>query len=220
MGAVSRVRSAVTGRGDPSVEAHRAAAAAVNDLDVLAGLVRSCTACAELAATRGSVVVGDLPPNARLLIVGEAPGASEDRTGHPFVGRSGQLLDRLLSEAGLARTGVAVANVLKCRPPGNRAPRRGEARRCRPWLDRQVELLDPPLVLGLGSAAAAELLGPGTRIASARGRVHEVGGRGVLVSYHPSAALRFGPGGEPARALAADLVLTANELRRRHGGTL
>ena len=201
-------------RRDPGIAAHQQAAAAAGDLEALAELVRSCVACAELAATRSHVVVGDLPAGARLLIVGEAPGAAEDRSGRPFVGRSGQLLDRLLAEVGLDRSEVAVANVLKCRPPGNRTPRRSEARRCRPWLDRQVELLDPPLLLGLGSAAAAELLGPGTRIAAARGQLHRVADRAVMVSYHPSAALRFGPRGVPALALAADLALVAAELGR------
>ena len=102
----------------------RAAATAVADLASLAVLARSCTACPELAATRTQVVVGDVPAGARLLVMGEAPGATEDQTGHPFVGRSGQLLDELLAEVGLDRAAVAVLNTAKCRPPGNRPPTR------------------------------------------------------------------------------------------------
>lgn len=168
---------------------------------------QGCVACAELAATRSTVVVGDAPPGARLALVGEAPGADEDRTGRPFVGRAGQLLDTLLTEAGLDRASVAVVNVLQCRPPGNRAPKPDESARCSGWLGRKLELVGPELVVPLGLTATAWFLGRGVRLGQVRGTVHEVQGRRVLPTYHPSAAIRYGPAGEPIAAMRADLKL-------------
>lgn len=180
------------------------------DLRSLAAAIRSCTACPELAAQRTSVVVGTLPPGARLLLLGEAPGAQEDATGEPFVGRSGQLLDTLLAQAGGSRADVAVLNTVKCRPPGNRPPRPVETARCRWWVERQLELAAPHLVVALGLSATRWFLGP-VRLGQVRGRVHEAtlphGVVRVLPTWHPSAALRFGPAGEPRRALLADLRL-------------
>jgi uracil-DNA glycosylase len=170
---------------------------------------RSCTACAELAATRTQVVVGECPPGAAVLLVGEAPGAQEDERGVPFVGRAGALLDELLGRAGLPRGRVAVANVLKCRPPGNRKPTRQEVATCRPWLDRQVALADPRVVVTLGGTAAEWALGPGVRVGVAREQVHRLGERYLVVTYHPSAALRFGPAGAPRAALLEDLTRAA-----------
>jgi len=190
--------------------ADRAAAAA--DLAALADLARSCVACPDLVAGRTSVVPGDFPAGARLLLVGEAPGAQEDVAGRPFVGKAGQLLDTLLAEAGLDRAAVAVANVLKCRPPGNRPPTRGEARRCVAWLERQIALCGPELVVTLGGTALAWALGAGVRLRDARGVVHDWRGRRLLVTYHPSAAIRFGPAGEPMAALRSDLRLAAEQL--------
>jgi DNA polymerase len=172
----------------------------------LSARIGACTACSELAATRTSVVPGQAPPGARLLLVGEAPGKTEDETGVPFAGRAGQLLDSVLAEAGLARSSLAVVNVLKCRPPGNRKPARAEVARCRPWLERQLDLVDPELVVTLGGTAAEWFLGTGVRLGASRGVVHPVGGRRVVVTYHPSAALRFGPSGQPMAALRADLL--------------
>lgn len=169
-----------------------------------------CVACAELAATRTTVVPGVCPDGADVLLVGEAPGAQEDAAGVPFVGRSGVLLDELLGAAGLDRQRVAVANVLKCRPPGNRAPRRSEVERCRPWLARQIELVDPLVTVALGGVAAGWLLGRGTRVATARAGVHRVAGRLVVATYHPSAAIRFGPRGAPLAALREDLARVAD----------
>jgi DNA polymerase len=183
----------------------------------LAAAVRECTACPELVAGRQQVVAGDVPPGgtARLALVGEAPGAAEDSAGRPFVGRAGRLLDELLAAAGLARDELAVLNVLRCRPPGNRAPRPDEAARCRGWLDRSLELVQPELVVALGRTAAVAFLGRGVRLADARGRVHHAGGHRVLVSYHPAAALRFGPAGLPRAALAEDLRLAAVLLKEQ-----
>ena len=124
-----------------------------------------------------------------VLFVGEAPGAAEDAAGTPFVGKSGQLLDRLLAEVGLVRDRVAVANVLKCRPPGNRKPRAVEVENCRPWLTRQISLADPSVVCTLGGTAAEWMFGRGVRIASLRLSPQTYDGRRVVTTYHPSAAI-------------------------------
>jgi uracil-DNA glycosylase len=200
------------GAPDPAGVEIAATAAGCPDLPSLAGAMRGCVACAELAATRTRVVVGDLPGTGRPLLVGEAPGAQEDLAGRPFVGRAGQLLDELLAEAGLRRADLAVLNVLKCRPPGNRTPSRAEAARCAGWLDRQVELLDPPVVMALGRTALTWALGARVTLAEVRGRLHEWRGRGLVVSYHPSAAIRFGPRGMPRAALREDLAMLAGVL--------
>ena len=180
--------------------------AAYDDLAALAAAARSCTACPQLAATRVQVVPGVVPPGARLLLMGEAPGAQEDHSGLPFVGRSGQLLDELLAGLGVLRSDVAVLNTLKCRPPGNRPPTRAESRTCRGWTERQLALAAPQVVVALGLSATRWFLGP-TPLAPVRGRLHDVGGVRVLPTYHPSAALRFGPAGEPRRLLREDLAL-------------
>ena len=185
------------------------AAASAVSWPELSASARTCVACPELVATRTQVVPGLAPAVTDVLLVGEAPGAQEDEAGVPFVGRAGQLLDGLLAEVGLARERVAVANVLKCRPPGNRKPRRGEMSRCRPWLERQIELLDPTLIVALGGTAAEWFLGPSVRIAAVRGTRLPYGGRALLVTYHPSAAIRFGPAGVPMAALREDLAAAA-----------
>ena len=197
----------------PAVEVARIAAAAP-DWASLAAVNRPCVACPELAAARQHVVVGDLPASGRprLVLVGEAPGATEDETGRPFVGRSGALLDLLLAEAGLSRADAAVLNIVKCRPPGNRTPKAFEVARCSGWLRRQLELLDPPVVVALGLSAAKWFLGPRTVLAQVRGRPHEVEGRSVWATYHPSAAIRFGPNGAPRAGLLADLTAVAGTL--------
>ncbi len=187
--------------------------------EALAREMSGCTACG-LASSRTRVVPGVRPPGARVLLVGEAPGREEDEGGLPFVGRSGRLLDELLAGAGLDRAALAVVNTVKCRPPANRTPRRSEAVTCRAWLDRQVAVTDPAVVVTLGGSALAWALGPGRRLGAERGRVHDVAlpGAGdrayaVVPTYHPAAALRFGPRGEPRAALATDLRLVARLLR-------
>jgi uracil-DNA glycosylase family 4 len=197
---------------DPAVEVIGSAAARCDSLAALADVVRRCVACAELASLRSSVVVGDFPVGARLLLVGEGPGATEDEVGRPFVGKGGQLLDSLLAEAGLDRSSVAVANVVKCRPPGNRTPTPAEARRCTTWLDRQLELCAPSLVVTLGLTALRWATGSGVRLRDVRGVVREWRGTRLLSTYHPSAALRFGPAGEPMAMLRADLRTAAGAL--------
>lgn len=173
---------------------------------MLADEMRACTRCVELASTRTQVVVGSGPTGARLVIVGEAPGAKEDETGVPFVGRSGQLLDRLLEEAGTSRDVVAVINTVKCRPPGNRVPSKVETANCRPWTTRQLGEMTPALVVPLGLSATTWFLGR-TTLGAVRGRVHEVDGQRVLPTFHPAAALRGGPNGEAMTRLREDLAL-------------
>lgn len=174
----------------------------------LAVEMSDCTAC-DLSASRTTVVPGVAPAGARVLLVGEAPGRSEDEGGLPFVGRSGQLLDRVLAEVGLDRADLAVVNTVKCRPPDNRTPTRREQATCRPWLDAQVAALDPAVIVTLGGTALVWALGTGSRIGPLHGQVHVVGGRRVVPTYHPSAALRFGPAGAPLQALRADLAVVA-----------
>jgi DNA polymerase len=179
----------------------------------LAGEIRGCARCSELAATRTTVVIGERPARgARVLLVGEAPGANEDESGIPFVGRAGQLLDELLAEAGLPRAEVAVANVLKCRPPKNRKPTRVEVTNCRGWLAAQIAIVDPELIVAMGGTAAEWFFGSGAKIGELRGRVHDVAGRRVLPTYHPSAAIRFGPKGMPRAALREDLAVAARQI--------
>ncbi|MCA0146105.1 uracil-DNA glycosylase [Blastococcus sp. LR1] len=191
-----------------------AAAAAAPDWTSLAAAARTCVACPELAAARQHVVVGDVPPSGRprLVLVGEAPGATEDETGRPFVGKSGALLDLLLAEAGLDRAEAAVLNVVKCRPPGNRTPKAAEVARCSGWLRRQLDLLGAPVVVALGLSSAKWFLGPRTVLGAVRGRPHEIEGRAVWATYHPSAAIRFGPNGAPRAGLLADLTAVAATL--------
>ena len=201
--------------GDIAAEAVARTAAAAPGWAELASVAAACVACPELAANRRHVVVGDVPASGRprFVLVGEAPGATEDQTGRPFVGRSGALLDLLLAEAGLARAEGAVLNVVKCRPPGNRTPKSAEVARCSGWLRRQLELLDAPVVVALGLSSAKWFLGPRTVLGQARGRPHPVDGRAVWATYHPSAAIRFGPNGAPRAALLADLTAVAASLR-------
>jgi uracil-DNA glycosylase len=191
-----------------------AVAAAAPDWHSLAAVSRSCVACPELAAVRQHVVVGDVPMSGRprFVLVGEAPGATEDETGRPFVGKSGALLDLLLGEAGLDRAEGAVLNIVKCRPPANRTPRAPEVARCSGWLHRQLELLGAPVVVALGLSAAKWFLGPRTVLAQVRGRAHDIDGRAVWATYHPSAAIRFGPKGAPRAGLLADLTAVAGTL--------
>lgn len=202
-------------RPDASADEVARIAAAAPDWASLAAAARPCVACPELAASRRHVVLGDVPAGGRprFVLIGEAPGASEDETGRPFVGRSGALLDLLLSEAGLVRAEAAVLNVVKCRPPGNRTPKAPEVARCSGWLRRQLELLDPPVVVALGRSSATWFLGPRTVLAQVRGRPHTVDGRAVWATYHPSAAIRFGPAGAPRAGLLADLTAVAESLR-------
>ncbi|MFC4314865.1 uracil-DNA glycosylase family protein [Steroidobacter flavus] len=156
----------------------------------LATAVRSCTKC-PLHATRTNGVFGVGDRTARWMIVGEAPGADEDRQGEPFVGRAGQLLNSMLKAIGLAREQVFIANILKSRPPNNRDPKPEEVRACIPYLYRQIELVNPALILCVGRIAAQTLLEVDTPIGKLRGTVHRIAtNRPMVVTYHPAYLLR------------------------------
>ncbi|HEX2094804.1 MAG TPA: uracil-DNA glycosylase [Longimicrobiaceae bacterium] len=158
-------------------------------LDAVREVALGCPRC-RLAETRQHVVFGEGNPDADVLVVGEAPGAEEDRTGRPFVGRAGRLLNLLLGSVGLAREEVYICNVLKCRPPGNRNPQADEVEACSPYLLRQVELVKPRVVAAFGTFAAQTLLGTTTPIGKLRGRTHEYRGIPLVPTYHPAALLR------------------------------
>ena len=152
--------------------------------------VQACTACG-LCRSRRQAVPGVGDAGAEWMFVGEAPGAEEDARGEPFVGRAGRLLDNMLAALGMRRErNVYIANVLKCRPPGNRTPEPGEVDACRPYLDRQIALTRPKLIVALGRSAATTLLGVDATIASLRGRVHRYQGVPLIVTYHPAYLLR------------------------------
>jgi len=167
-----------------------AQAASARDLDEVRRGVAQCTACG-LCATRTNTVFLDGNGSSGLMFVGEAPGAEEDRTGVPFVGRAGQLLTDIVTKGmGLGRQDVWIANVLKCRPPENRDPTPEEKAICTPWLDRQIELLAPRILVPLGRHASMHVLGITAAMNAMRGRVHTVGGRPVVPTFHPAYLLR------------------------------
>lgn len=168
----------------------RAAAIAAMDWPELIDSIRGCTACG-LCRTRTHAVpgVGDLQGD--WLIVGEGPGADEDKKGEPFVGRAGQLLDNMLAALGLKRgQGVYIANVIKCRPPENRDPDADEIAACRPYLNRQIQLLQPKIMLAVGRHAGNTLLESDAKVGQMRGSVHAINGIPLVVTYHPAYLLR------------------------------
>ncbi len=162
----------------------------IEALRVLQEKVAACTRCAELAATRTQTVFGVGNPEPRLCFLGEAPGADEDRQGEPFVGRAGQLLTRIIEACTLRREDVYILNILKCRPPGNRNPLPSEATNCRPFLDEQLEILQPEFICCLGSVAAQNLLATDKSIGKLRGKFYDYHGITVLCTYHPAYLLR------------------------------
>jgi DNA polymerase len=198
-----------------AVDSGATAGAAVGaaDWEGLRAEVSACVRCS-LARTRTQTVFGVGNLQAELLVVGEAPGADEDRQGEPFVGRAGQLLNAMLRALGAPRETVYIANILKCRPPGNRDPSPEEVSCCLPFLQRQIELLAPRMMLAVGRIAAQNLLATDTPIGKLRGRLHEFGpGRTPLVvTYHPAYLLRS-PGEK--RKAWSDLKFLRGELRRR-----
>lgn len=172
--------------------------------------VSACTACG-LARTRNLAVPGVGDVRADWLFIGEAPGADEDAKGEPFVGQAGRLLDSMLAALGMSRTkAVYIANVIKCRPPGNRAPTPLEVDACLPYLDRQIALIQPKLIVALGKSAASSLMRAEATIASLRGRVHRYKGIPMIVTYHPAYLLRTLP--DKAKAWE-DLCLARSTLR-------
>ena len=194
-------------------------AVASMDWPALRDAVAACTACG-LCQTRRQTVFGVGHPQAHWMIVGEAPGEEEDRRGEPFVGRSGQLLDNMLRAIGLSRQAgetpdparqVYIANTLKCRPPGNRNPQPDELARCEGFLIRQIELVQPKIILAMGRFAVQSLLRSTAPIGQLRGRVHRYQGVPLVVTYHPAYLLRNLP--EKAKAWA-DLCLALDVFER------
>jgi DNA polymerase len=164
--------------------AERAAA-----LQLIRDEIGDCTRC-PLHTGRNKLVFGDGSPAARLMFVGEGPGADEDAQGIPFVGRAGQLLNNMITAMGLKREEVYIANVVKCRPPGNRVPELEEGATCSPFLFRQIDVVRPEVLVALGATAATWLLGTRQPLAGLRGRVHAMRGTRLIVTYHPAYLLR------------------------------
>jgi uracil-DNA glycosylase len=162
-------------------------------LEVINTRVQKCTRCEELARLRNKTVFGVGNPEARLLFIGEAPGADEDASGEPFVGKAGQLLDKIIAACGLRREDLYICNILKCRPPGNRTPEPDECVNCREYLDAQLAIIDPEFIVCWGAVAATKLLGIETAIGKLRRKFHTHGRAKVLCTYHPSYLLRNPP---------------------------
>ncbi|MDJ0701349.1 MAG: uracil-DNA glycosylase [Woeseiaceae bacterium] len=177
------------GHEDAAPDSGLPAAASGADWEDLRGAVSRCTRC-ELANSRTQTVFGVGNPDADWMIIGEAPGAEEDRRGEPFVGRAGKLLDEMLRAVGQARDQVFIANILKCRPPNNRDPKPDEAASCREYLDAQIAHIEPKIILAVGRIAAQNLLGSDAPVGRLRGRVHDLNGLPLVVTYHPAYLLR------------------------------
>jgi DNA polymerase len=209
---LARAPAAQADPGQPPATADERGADAALDWDELRGMVAGCRRCA-LHETRTQTVFGVGSRQADWMFIGEAPGADEDRQGEPFVGRAGQLLTSMLKALGFAREDVYIANVLKCRPPGNRDPKPEEALSCRGYLDRQIEIVSPKLIVAVGRIAAQNLLATDTALARLRGKVHALGPRGwpVIVTYHPAYLLRS-PG---EKRKAWQDLLFARQVHRR-----
>jgi uracil-DNA glycosylase family 4 len=152
--------------------------------------IGDCTRCPLAFQGRHKIVFADGDANARLLFVGEGPGADEDAQGLPFVGRAGQLLNNMIVAMGLTRSEVYIANIVKCRPPGNRTPEPVEANTCSQFLFRQIDVVRPEVIVALGATAATYLLGGKSSLASLRGRIHQARGSRLIVTYHPAYLLR------------------------------
>lgn len=159
----------------------------LDSLETIAEAVSVCTLC-ELCRSRTHAVPGEGRPDARIMLIGEGPGWHEDQQGRPFVGASGKFLNELLARAGVTRDDVFITNVVKCRPPSNRDPLPDEIAACSRYLERQIELIDPDVIVTLGRFSMAKYF-PGERISKIHGQAKEVGGRLVVPMYHPAAAL-------------------------------
>lgn len=174
---------------DTPVRSHELRRGSGEALEEIGAEAAVCTACA-LAQGRSSVVFGSGNPHAELMFIGEGPGAEEDRQGLPFVGRAGELLTRIIEAIDLKRDQVYIANIVKCRPPGNRDPRPEEAAACRGYLDRQIDAIGPRVIVALGRVAAQNLLDTAAPLGRLRGSWHKVRGIDTMVTYHPAALLR------------------------------
>lgn len=186
------------------------------DIDAVRSDALGCTRCA-LAQSRTQVVWADGNLDSDVLFIGEAPGFHEDKQGIPFVGAAGQLLDKLLADVGLDRSSVAIVNVLKCRPPGNRDPLPDEIEACSPFLDAQLQHMTPKVIVTLGNFATRYILDQPIGITKARGRVYKRRGAYVVPTFHPAAALRGGRFGglSPVDAIKEDLRVVRTVLDRR-----
>lgn len=163
--------------------------ASLSQLDILRD---QCLACQRCILRKGckQVVFGDGNPSASLMLIGEGPGADEDRIGIPFVGRAGQLLDRILDAAKIKRGDIYIANIVKCRPPGNRLPLQPEVDACLPYLQKQIALINPEIIVCLGALAMRTLIDKNSAISRSRGQWHFREGRRIIATYHPAALLR------------------------------
>ena len=159
-------------------------------LEAVRAEIGDCTRCSLAYAGRHKIVFADGDPNARLMFVGEGPGADEDAQGLPFVGKAGQLLNNMIAAMGLKREEVYIANIVKCRPPGNRTPEFAEASTCSQFLVKQIDIVRPKVIVALGSTAATYLLGVRQSLSSLRGRWHSTRGAKLVVTYHPAFLLR------------------------------
>ena len=200
----------------PEQEDDMALAQSASDLEKLADEVRQCRKC-DLGSSRTNAVPGEGNPDARIMFIGEAPGADEDAQGRPFVGRAGKLLDKIIAACGLERGDVYIGNILKCRPPGNRDPRADEIIACLPYLQRQIELIKPDVIVALGAHAARTLLETTKSIGQMRGQFHEYyPGLGrmpvkLMATYHPAYLLRsYSP--ENRRKVWEDMKKVLTEL--------
>lgn len=198
----------------PDVSATVAPANRVSALQLIREEIGDCTRCA-LHKGRNMLVFADGDPQARLMFVGEGPGADEDAQGIPFVGRAGQLLNNMIGAMGLKREEVYIANVVKCRPPGNRTPEPEEANTCSPFLFRQIDVVRPEVLVALGATAATYLLGQRQPLAGLRGRIHSFRGTKLIVTYHPAFLLR-----DPRQKKEAwaDLQIAMRELGLKPSG--
>ena len=193
----------------------------MSEVDVKARLAElaleasGCTAC-RLSQTRTQAVFADGSPFADIMFIGEGPGFNEDRDGLPFVGKAGMLLNRLLRQVGLDRADIYIANVVKCRPPGNRDPRPDEIEACKHFLVEQIKLVDPVVVMTMGNFATKLLLKTATGITRTRGTVYPWWNRVVIPTFHPAAALRSGPA--MMDTIRGDLELALSTVRQRRAG--
>jgi len=185
------VMSAVAAKVLPTAGHSPEQLAALPDMAALTDAVQACQACG-LCTARQQAVMGEGMTQPAIMVVGEAPGADEDRQGEPFVGAAGQLLNAMLAAIDLPRESVFIANILKCRPPDNRDPKPEEVAECLPYLHRQVSLVRPRIILAFGRVAAQNLLGTDTPLGKLRGSVHRFGALNtpVIVTYHPAYLLR------------------------------
>jgi len=159
-------------------------------LEAVRAEIGDCTRCPLAYAGRHNIVFADGDPNARLMFIGEGPGADEDASGLPFVGKAGQLLNNMIGAMGLKREEVYIANIVKCRPPGNRAPEPIEANTCTQFLLKQIDIVRPQVIVALGATAATYVLGVRQSLSSLRGQWHSSRGAKVAVTYHPAFLLR------------------------------